>query len=1379
MDRYREFEDAHRGSVELIRARLTTYLPLLDEVQSTFGERTALDIGCGRGEWLGLLIERGWSVVGVDSNPSMAEIAAADGRPVVVGDAIDYLRGCAASSLALVTAFHVVEHLERQVLADLLAEIERVLVPGGIVILETPNPENLTVASWSFLMDPTHKAALPPHLLAFFVQAAGLENPAILRLNSQTTTADDEPAGSALLGLFVNSPDYSVIAAKPGSSSGIAETIARFATARTERSPADLRRLAAEIGSLRTTVARTEDLAHTATALTNATAALKEVTERLSAIIRIQSGEIASLQSAKAQLEAEVADLRGDLADTHGALSGFSGLPAEAAAARQAGDQLRAEVAALAERLSKAEKLKAEITGLRISDDRLRERIDSIVKGLDNRIAAELQDIGQSQQGLRSDFLQLRLRHEELAAIPLLKLLVRARNARRAAKRKIKGVFAREAPLRVALRRIDRLITRPIRNVRDRLRPPRQPAATLVQPGAAASFFSQTASERLAFQRLAYALEWETKSHQPDRPAGSKPRLAFVSPLPPERSGIADYSAQILPELTRHYDIDVVVAQESVSDEWVRTHCTIRSAAWFEANAALYDRILYHFGNSPFHIHMFPLLEKIPGIIVLHDFYISDVILHIENYCGHEHELARSLVVSHGYEAVIDRFAAPDIRDVLQKYPANFKVLAEAQTVIVHNHYARTLANHFYPQLDTSSWHTIPLVRYPASTTMKAEARHALGYSDDDVLVCSFGFVHHSKLCDRLLDAWLQSDLVHDPRCHLIFVGELLDDAYGEEMRRKIDDADVAGRIRMTGFVPGDDYHRFLRAADVGVQLRGVSRGETSAAALDCLAYGLATIVNANGSMAEIPSDCVVQISDAFETSELIEALTTLCANAAMRSALGQRASDDIAKNHHSALVAQMYRDAIETAAATAPGLHNLATLRSTARHMIAAGSVDEASVRRHAADISREAPLPRPCRRLFVDVSVLVTNDMRSGIQRVVRGVLLELLRAPPPGYRVEPVRLSDITGRWRFYLAHRYAEQVFTKTPNILIDEPVEVAEGDIFLGADFHTGGIVQAASAGIFREWRQRGARISFIVYDILPLTLPNCFPPHSGPGHRQWILTIADIADDLVCISASVASATQEWLQTHANHPDRLPAIHAWTLGADIDASHPTKGMPENADALLDMMRSSDCFLMVGTVEPRKGHLQALNAFELLWAGGSEAKLIIVGKEGWRDIPREHAQTLPELLDRLRPHPELGKRLFWLQGMSDEFLDRIYQEADCLIAASLDEGFGLPLIEAARHGIPIIARDIPVFREVAGDCATYFSGDDGAALAGAIGDWLIVFRAGLHPQSSQMRWLTWAESTKRLKDILIAAPQLDADRRGAAPQQRPADELPET
>src|SRR3954469_25022219 len=128
--------------------------------------------------------------------------------------------------------------------------------------------------------------------------------------------------------------------------------------------------------------------------------------------------------------------------------------------------------------------------------------------------------------------------------------------------------------------------------------------------------------------------------------------------------------------------------------------------------------------------------------------------------------------------------------------------------------------------------------------------------------------------------------------------------------------------------------------------------------------------------------------------------------------------------------------------------------------------------------------------------------------------------------------------------------------------------------------------------------------------------------------------------------------------------------------------------------------------------------------------------------------------MEEFIVRLRGHPELGKRLYWMEGVSDEYLDEIYSAATCLIAPSEGEGFGLPLIEAAQHATPLLVRDIPVFREVAGDYASYFDGFDVSSLSEAVREWLTSWADGLHPRSDDLPWLTWEESTRQLVAVLF-------------------------
>jgi glycosyltransferase involved in cell wall biosynthesis len=118
------------------------------------------------------------------------------------------------------------------------------------------------------------------------------------------------------------------------------------------------------------------------------------------------------------------------------------------------------------------------------------------------------------------------------------------------------------------------------------------------------------------------------------------------------------------------------------------------------------------------------------------------------------------------------------------------------------------------------------------------------------------------------------------------------------------------------------------------------------------------------------------------------------------------------------------------------------------------------------------------------------------------------------------------------------------------------------------------------------------------------------------------------------------------------------------------------------------------------------------------------------------------------------HPEKGKRMFWLAGISDEMLQKLYAGSAALLAASEGEGFGLPLIEAAQHGIPIVARSLAVFREVAGEHAYYFDGLAPADLARALDDWLALWRAGKAPASTGMPWLTWDRSARQVIDTVI-------------------------
>ena len=211
---YRAFEDRHRGSRELIKSRLEVYLPFIDSIKKAASTTCiGLDIGCGRGEWLEFLSEQGFEMHGVDLDQGMLDACQERGFNVLPGDGIGYLAKQASSSLDVISAFHVVEHISFDELQRLADEAQRVLKPGGLLILETPNPENLAVASANFYLDPTHIKPIPPMLLSFVTEFAGFEHNKVLRLQESKEIRDKTFTS---LSEVINSvsPDYAVVAQK-------------------------------------------------------------------------------------------------------------------------------------------------------------------------------------------------------------------------------------------------------------------------------------------------------------------------------------------------------------------------------------------------------------------------------------------------------------------------------------------------------------------------------------------------------------------------------------------------------------------------------------------------------------------------------------------------------------------------------------------------------------------------------------------------------------------------------------------------------------------------------------------------------------------------------------------------------------------------------------------------------------------------------------------------------------------------------------------------------------------------------------------------------------------------------------------------------------
>lgn len=836
------------------------------------------------------------------------------------------------------------------------------------------------------------------------------------------------------------------------------------------------------------------------------------------------------------------------------------------------------------------------------------------------------------------------------------------------------------------------------------------------------------------------------KATYKDESFSSKPRLAMFVPLPPEQTGIAVYTAELMPALSALYEITVISDQVFLTPEPIIDYITVRSTAWFEEHAKDFQRIVYQIGNSPFHAPMFDLLKRHPGVVVLHDFYLSNVYHWMESTGYQPYAFMNALLRSDGYRA-LEVLGKLGVAEAVARFPCNYEVINNALSIIVNSQFSRDLVRLHYGEEFCNKVKVAKLQRTVPEKIDRIVARRELGLTDDDFVVCAFGFMHYTKMNIELIEAWAQSKLNLDKSCKLVFVGGATGGEYGAIINARV----LEGQISITGFVDGNLFTSYLAAADVAVQLRRNSRGETSGTILDCLSHGLPLIINSHGPVNEYPADLFLRINDNFVLTELTNALNLVRSDTSLRKRLATEGIKYVRDFHTPEQTASSYRDVIEEVVTNSKKQQLKLRIEHFWDNL---SQVDLATRDQVSYEVSNIFCLPRK-RKLYLDISATVNNDLKTGIERVARAYLHELLQSPPLGYDVQPVYLSKEIGQWRVRKAQKYLSEQQGFHLVSPIDELVLPKCGDVLFALDLSPDSVIQAAECGLYKHWHASGAFTKFMVYDLLPISHPQFFPDWAEASHSGWIKAVCESANTLVCISETVKDELSKWIKTNIQLPLPHLRITSCHLGADLSASFPSLGLPIEAEATLFNLNMSPTFLMVGTIEPRKGYLQTLRAFENLWLDGVAVNLVIVGSEGWRPVDSTKRRTIPEIVNNILSSPELGRQLFWFEGISDEYLEKIYSVSTCLIAASEAEGFGLPLIEAAQHGLPLIVRDISVFKEVAGQYAYYFNGLEAEDLSKAVEKWLKLNREDKIPKSTNLPWLTWEQSAQKLlKAILI-------------------------
>jgi glycosyltransferase involved in cell wall biosynthesis len=372
----------------------------------------------------------------------------------------------------------------------------------------------------------------------------------------------------------------------------------------------------------------------------------------------------------------------------------------------------------------------------------------------------------------------------------------------------------------------------------------------------------------------------------------------------------------------------------------------------------------------------------------------------------------------------------------------------------------------------------------------------------------------------------------------------------------------------------------------------------------------------------------------------------------------------------------------------------------------------------------------PAPATRLLIDVTNTARKDAGTGIQRVVK----EVARACHSGAAFDIPAFAVRCDNGRLYTANAFTATLGGRETGP--DGEVVIEPGDRFLTLSDSWNAFDELAP--VLATIRAKGGEIVTCIFDLIPELHPYACHEVTPPRYRAWLRRALVESDAFLAISRTVAEELADYVRENGlpHHPGLK--IGWFQCGADLAAAPATTPRREIAAAVDD---GAPSFLLVGTIEPRKGHRVALAAFDRLWAEGVEARLVIIGRRGWFE---------EAICEALTTHPEYGRRLFWFDDADDGELSYLYDHVRALILPSYAEGFGLPIVEAARRGRPVICSDIPVFREVGRDGALYFRVNDPEALAQTIS----AFLAGrLAADPAKALDVSWEQAARRIVEVV--------------------------
>ncbi|MCC6293804.1 MAG: glycosyltransferase [Bryobacterales bacterium] len=379
-------------------------------------------------------------------------------------------------------------------------------------------------------------------------------------------------------------------------------------------------------------------------------------------------------------------------------------------------------------------------------------------------------------------------------------------------------------------------------------------------------------------------------------------RLAFFSPFNPLKTGVADYSEELLPYLSAHAEVDLVTSGYELASREIRDRYRILSPREFLASPGRYDMAIYQLANNvEQHGYMAPCMRRSPGIAVLHDYYLHYLMLGLTLMKGDMRTLRRIFAARYGGSG--SGLAHRVLFGMYDPYRVStvMPLVEMSRGVIMHNAYGESLVA---AEARGRPVRVIPMGIPIRPLLDQAALKRKYGFEPDDFVLASVSTLSHTKRTKAILPA-LKRLWPRHPRLRFLILGG---GRMPRETRREIEAMNGHGRIRMAGWLAAEEYWECLNLADAAIDLRYPSGAETSASLLRAMSAGKPLIVSRQGSFLELPEECAWKVPvDHTEASTLCDYLTAMLESPSLVSRMGAAARRQAETTHPLELAAEAY----------------------------------------------------------------------------------------------------------------------------------------------------------------------------------------------------------------------------------------------------------------------------------------------------------------------------------------------------------------------------------------------------------------------------------------------------------------------------------------